>query len=80
MLQKTLCPRDAPNKRSPPDKAEAYNDSPMARGAVLPWLGLATADAYTVMTRKKVIMVSQPKTSPQVVPLAGPKQPGELAP
>jgi hypothetical protein len=27
----------------------------MARGAVLPWPGLATAEAYTVMTRRKVM-------------------------
>ncbi len=31
-------------------------------------------------TRKKVIIISQPNTSPGVVPLDGPKQPGEPAP
>ena len=43
-------------------------------------LTFATAEAYTVMTRKKVIIVSQPNTSDHVVPLEGPKQPGDESP
>jgi hypothetical protein len=38
-----------------PVRAAAYSDRPMARGAVLPWPGLTTAAAYTVITSRKVM-------------------------
>jgi hypothetical protein len=60
--------------------AAAYRDRPIARGAVLPCPGLITAEAYTVITSRKVIVTSQPNTSPLVTPGEGPKQPGDPDP
>ncbi len=74
-----VCARSG-SHHSPPEMAAAYSDKPMARGAVLPWPGLATAAAYTVMTRRNVIMVSHPNTPPAETPLPGAKQPGEPSP
>ena len=77
-----LCPRALPP--SPPSSAPLYLSPPLPFSSPLHpphyQLTLATAEAYTVMTRKKVIIVSQPNTSDQVVPLEGPKQPGDESP
>ena len=43
-----------------PDAAHAYSDSPMMSGPMLPKFGFPMATAYTVLTRMKVKISSQP--------------------
>eukprot|EP00878_Enallax_costatus_P026671 GHUV01028637.1.p2 GENE.GHUV01028637.1~~GHUV01028637.1.p2 ORF type:complete len:139 (+),score=29.56 GHUV01028637.1:907-1323(+) len=62
-----------------PVKAAAYNESPIAKGAVLPWPGFATAAAYTVMTSRKVMNTSHQNSSPFVTSFPGAKQPGAIS-